>query len=265
MSARTSLARMLAGPEEWNRRRLQVLLCVVVIVLVAVVVGIVWSGIELIGAGGTTHSSSAESGTAESDSGAGPTLIDEAHPGPLSTGHTGTIRIPQPSKLGEAQVGTGFAQSAAGALAQLIAIDRRAIESASAVTAQDVIAAWAAPGGPSPESWSVVAAVQTLLESAGLPANGSSDLEIQLEPAMGLIQGAEAGAGTATVCADFILTARVAGKQPDRVAVADCQHMIWRGDHWKIAPGEEAEPTPSLWPGTQPSYGAGYQWLEFLP
>jgi len=263
MSARTSMARMLAGPEEWNRRRIQVLMCVVVIVVAAVVVGIVWSVIELLGAGGTTLSSSAESDTAASDSRAGRTTsIDEAHPGPLSTGHTGTIRIPQPSKLGEAQVGTGFAQSPAGALAQLIAIDRRAIESASVVSAQDVIAAWAAQGGPSPENWSGVAAVQTLLEAAGLPASGSSDLEIQLEPAMGLIHGAEAG--TATVCVDFILTATVAGKRPDRVAAADCQHMDWRGDHWAIAPGEEAAPTPSSWPGTQASYDAGYQWLEFL-
>ena len=96
------------------------------------------------------------------------------------------------------------------------------------VTAQDVIAAWAAPGGPSAESWSGVAAVQTLLEAAGLPANGSTDLAIQLEPAMGLVQ--DAGTGTATVCVDFILTARVAGKQPDRVAAADCQHMTWHGD-----------------------------------
>ena len=37
MSARTSVARMLAGPEEWNRRRLQVLLGVAVLVVIAVV------------------------------------------------------------------------------------------------------------------------------------------------------------------------------------------------------------------------------------
>ena len=78
------------------------------------------------------------------------------------------------------------------------------------VTAQDVIAAWAAPGGPSAESWSGVAAVQTLLEAAGLPANGSTDLAIQLEPAMGLVQ--DAGTGTATVCVDFILTATSRGQ-----------------------------------------------------
>jgi hypothetical protein len=131
------------------------------------------------------------------------------------------------------------------------------------VTAQDVIAAWAAPGGPSPESWSGVAAVQTLLESAGLPANGASDLVVQLDPAMGLIQ--DTGTGTATVCVDFILTATVGASQPDRIAAADCQHLIWTAGRWVIGPGAEPVPTPSLWPGTQASYDAGYQWLEVLP
>jgi hypothetical protein len=264
MSARTSVARMLAGPEEWSRRRLQVLLGAAVLVVVAVVAGTVWSVIELLGAGATPHSPRPESGNAASDSAAArATSIDAAQPGPLSTGHAGTVRIPQPSRLGGAQVGTGFPPTAEGALAQLIAIDRRAIESGSVVTAQDVIAAWAVPGGPSAVSWSGVAAVQTLLGAGGLPANGSTDLAIQLEPSMGLVQ--DTGTGTATVCIDFILTASVAGNQPDRVAAADCQHMTWRGDHWAIASGEEAEPTPSLWPGTQASYDAGYRWLEFLP
>lgn len=264
MSARTSVARILAGPEEWNRRRLQVLLGIAALVVTAVVAGLVWSVVELLGAGAVGDGQSAESGSDEGEPGVLPTPeIDDARPGPLSKGSTGTIKLPQPSTLGEAQVGTGFPASPEGALAQLIAIDRRAIESASVVAAQDVIAVWAAPGGPTPESWSGVAAVQALLEAAGLPADGSGDLAIQLDPAMGLIQ--DAGAGTATVCVDFVLTATVAGHQSDRVAAADCQHMARRGERWEIAAGEEAAPTPSLWPGTQAAYDAGYQWLEVLP
>lgn len=264
MSARTSISRILAGPEEWNRHRLQLLLGLAVIAVVAVVAGIVWSVIELIDVEAASDGPNAEPTTADRNSTTAPrSSIDDAQPGPLSMRSTGTIKVPQPSTLGEAQVGTGFPQSAEGALAQLIAIDRRAIESSSVVTAQDVIAAWAAPGGPSSESWSGVAAVQTLLEAAGLPAHGSTDLEVQLDPAMGLIQ--DAGIGTATVCVDFILTARVVGNHPDRVAVADCQHMTMRSGRWVIAPGEEAAPTPSLWPGTQASYDVGYQWLEVLP
>lgn len=264
MSARASMTWMLAGPEAWNRRRLQILLGVGALVVAAVLAGMVWSVIALIGGGKANDRPRAESGAAERNSDAAPpSSIDAAQPGSLSNGSTGTIKIPQPSTLGAAQVGTGFPQSAKGALAQLIAIDRRAIESASVVTAQDVVGAWAAPGGPSPESWSGVAAVRTLLEGARLPATGSTDLVIRLEPAMGLIQ--DVGVGRATVCVDFILTAGVVGNQPDRVAAADCQHMIWRGDRWAIAPGAEAALTPSLWPGTQASYNVGYQWLELLP
>ena len=80
---------------------------------------------------------------------------------------------------------------------------------------------------------------------------------------MGLVQ--DTGTGTATVCIDFILTAAVVGNQPDRVAAADCQHMTWDGDRWAVASGEEAAPTPSVWPGTRASYDAGYQWLEVSP
>lgn len=263
MSARKSMARMLASPEEWSRRRLQVLLAATVVVVAAVMAGIVWSVVELLGAGTSDDTAQLDLGTVAGDSAAAAPSIDGAQPGPLSTESTGRIKLPQPSTLGASQVGTAFPQSAEGALAQLIAIDRRAIESASVVTAQDVIAAWAAPGGPTAQNWSGVAAVRTLLEAAGLPANGSTELAIVLDPAMGLIQDADAE--TATVCVDFILTATVAGNQSDRVAVADCQRMAWSGDRWVIAPGAEAPPTPSLWPGTQASYDVGYQWLAVLP
>ena len=41
--------------------------------------------------------------------------------------------------------------------------------------------------------------------------------------------------------------------------------MTWTSDRWVIAAGEEAPPSPSLWPGSQASYDAGYQWLEVEP
>jgi hypothetical protein len=259
MPARIAVARMLSGPDEWSRRRLQVLLAVAVAVIAAVVIGIVWSVIELVrGDHGSARAENAESAAAEQAW--GDSAVDGAQPGALSRGSTGVIHIPQPRSLGQAQVATGFPKSTEGALAQLIAIDRRAIESGSVVTAQDVIAAWAAPGGPTRDSWSGVAAVQSLLEFAGLPANGSTELAIQLEPAMGLLQDE-----TPTVCVDFVLSVTVRGGEPARIAVADCQRMTWTGDRWVIAAGDEATTTPSLWPGSQASYDAGYQWLEVEP
>lgn len=258
MSTRLAVARMLSGPDEWTRRRLQVVLIVAGTVMVTVVGGIVWSVLELVQVDHGANTSDVEKTSA--DGAWGSPSVDAAQPGALSKESTGAIRIPQPRSLGEAQVATGFPESTEGALGQLIAIDRRAIESGSVVTAQDVIAAWAAPGGPTSDSWSGVAAVQTLLESAGLPANGSTELAIQLEPAMGLVHDQ-----APTVCVDFILSVTVRGGEPSRIAAADCQHMTWTGKRWVIAAGDEAAATPSLWPGSQASYDAGYQWLEVEP
>lgn len=261
MSPRLRVARMVAAPEEWNRRRLQVALAVVALVIGAVVAGVIWTVVGLLGVGSDqTGNASDNTSTATDPRPVQEAPVLEAQPGPLSAGSAGSLRLQQPSSLGEAQVGTGFDKSPEGALGQLIAIDRRAIESASVVTAQDVITAWSAPGGPTAETWSGVAAVRTLLESAQLPASGATELTIQLEPAMGLILD-----DAPTVCVDFILSVAVLDSPADRIAVADCQHMEWVGERWVIAEGEEASPTASLWPGSQASYDAGYQWLEIEP
>ena len=263
MATRLAMARMLSAPEEWNRRRLQVVLGVVAVLVSAVAGGIVWSVIELLGVGGGGTTSDGTSAADEPTLSVATVPVEAAQPGPLSKAEVGSIAVPQPTSLGEAQVGTGFPGTPEGALGQLVAIDQRALESSSVVVAQDVIAAWAAPGGPTATTWSGVAAVQALLESAGLPANGWSELRIQLDPAMGLIQSP--GASTTTTCVDFIVIVAVGNRQPNRIAVADCQHMTWHDERWMIAPGDEAPPMPSLWPGTQASYDVGYEWLEIQP
>jgi hypothetical protein len=262
MSARLAVARILSAPDEWNRRRLQVLLALAAVVFAAVVGGAIWSVVELLRVGGAGSGRSGAVATAGRPLGPASAPIEAAQPGPLSSADPGSIPVPQPSRLGETQVGSGFQRTSEGALGQLIAIDQRALESGSVVTAQDVISAWAAPGGPTAATWSGVAAVQRLLESAGLPANGSPELTIQLDPAMGRVD--HDGART-TACVDFVMSATVTGSQPTRIAVADCQHMLWQSGRWIIAPGEEAPATPSLWPGTQASYDVGYQWLEIQP
>lgn len=263
MSARHSAARVLAAPDRWDRRRLQVLLVVAGVVVTAVIGGLVWSVVELIGGGGDSETPSGQQGDAGRPFVAPPMPLEAAQPGPLSSAEGGgSIEVPQPSRIGEAQVGSGFSRTPEGALGQLIAIDQRALESASIVTAQDVIAAWAVPGGPTSANWSGVAAVRALLESADLPANGSSELTIQLHPAMGRVDSDDV---KTTACVDFVVSATIGDSAPVRIAVADCQHMVWRGDRWMIAPGEEAPGLPSLWPGTQAAYDVGYQWLEIQP
>lgn len=267
--ARLAIARLISAPEEWDRRKLQILLILAVLVTVTVVAGGFWSVAAMLHGSTSAGADQPRVGTrAPAEGGAinvqlPPASLEDAQPGTLTTGSTGTITIPQPNGLGPAQVQTGFPHTPEGALAQLVAIDRRAIESASVVTAQDVITGWAASGGPTPQTWSGVQGVASLLTSAGLPADGSTDLVIELRPAMGLVR--EASGDEAVTCVDFVLT-MTAGEAPaSRIAVADCQRMVRVGGRWMIGPGDEPDPSPSLWPGTEASYDAGYQWLEVSP
>jgi hypothetical protein len=191
--------------------------------------------------------------------------LEAAQPGSLSSGETGTLEIPAPMEVGEDGVATGFPHTPEGALAQLAAIDSTALSSASVRVAQDVIKEWAAPGGPSPESWTGVHAVAALLESAGMSSDARNSITIAVEPKMGYIKGT-VGDDFVVPCIDFIVTATILSEtqmgQPQQVAAADCQRMVWQDDRWVIGPGDEPSPAPSLWPGSQASFDAGYQWLE---
>lgn len=258
---------------EWTRLRLQILLGTAVVIVLALVGGGVWSVARLI-TGSDTGSAGAESGSSAGQSAqdrianqqlpAAP--VEAAQPGgELSTGTTGTILIPLPTKVGDVGVATGYPHTPQGALAQLAAIDSTALSAGSVAVAQEVIASWAAPGGPTGETWSVVQGVASLLSSAGLSADAHHGITISVEPKMGLIKGV-VGEDFVVPCVDFILTATLPGGSSQQVAAADCQRMVWQDDatggRWMIGPGEEPAEAPSLWPGTQASFDAGYQWLE---
>lgn len=251
---------------EWTRRRLQVLLGGCLAVALALVAGAVWSVASLVtGASAPVRDPEPAPRSAQDRLASEPlpeAPLAAAQPGSISSGESGTLQIPAPTRVGELGVATGFPRTPEGALAQLAAIDATALSSASVRVAQEVIVEWAAPGGPTAESWTGVQAVATLLASAGMSADARDGaLTIAAEPKMGLVKGT-AGEGFVVPCIDFIVTATIAGGAPQRVAAADCQRMVWQGDRWLIGPGDEPAPAPSLWPGSQASFDAGYQWLE---
>lgn len=256
----------LADPDtEWNRVRLQVLLGAAVVVVLGLVAGGVWSVVSMLSGAGTNGDTGSDSDMSAQDRLADEQLpeapLEAAQPGSLSSGETGTIQIPPPMEVGEVGVATGFPQTPEGALAQLAAIDSTALSSASVRVAQDVITEWAAPGGPTAESWSGVQGLAALLESAGMSSDAQNTITISVEPKMGFIKGT-VGDDFVIPCIDFIITATTSAGQPQQVAAADCQRMVWQDDRWVIGEGEEPAPAPSLWPGSQPSFDAGYQWLE---
>lgn len=180
-----------------------------------------------------------------------------AQPGPLSTARISVLTLPPPKVAGAAGVATGFPHTPEGALAQLVAIDQSALQSASVPRAQRVIEGWAAPGGPSAASWSGVRAVADLLGTAGLPSSGSTTLTVSASPEMGLIRGT-VGSDYVVACVDFVVTATLT--QTARTAAADCQRLVWVGNRWVIGSGREPAQAPSVWPGTDAARTVG--WLE---
>jgi hypothetical protein len=257
---------------EWTRRRLQILLGTVAVVVLTMAAGGVWTVASLLTGSSSGDATGSDSAQSAEDQLAAERLpdapLEAAQPGSLSSGETATIEIPAPMEMGEVGVATGFPRTPEGALAQLAAIDTTALTSASVRVAQEVITAWAAPGGPTAETWSGVHAVAALLESAGMSSEAQNSITIAAEPKMGFIKGT-VGDDFVVPCIDFIITATISGTaagQPQQVAAADCQRMAWQDDEsggrWVIGEGEEPAPAPSLWPGSQASFDAGYQWLE---
>jgi hypothetical protein len=177
----------------------------------------------------------------------------------LSTRDPGFIALPQATTGGPVGVPAGFARTPAGALAQLAAIDTAALDSASVGGARAVIDHWAAAGGPTAATWSGVRAMADFLSAAGLSAGRAPDLALVATPLMGLVKATDGG-DWVVACVDFEVDATLT--RTARVAVADCQRMVWAGSRWVIGPGAEPAPAPSIWPGTDASIDAGYKELR---
>jgi hypothetical protein len=180
-------------------------------------------------------------------------------PGPLSTRDPGVIALPGHTRIGPAGVPTGFPHTPQGALAQLGALDKAAFESGSMEGMRAVIAGWAAPGGPTPQTWSGVKNMAEFFNGAGLSGGGSPELAVVVTPVMGLVKG-NVGPDFVVVCVDFEMEATLA--QTARIGFADCQRMVWQGRRWVIGPGAEAAPGQSVWPDTDAAIDAGYRDLR---
>jgi hypothetical protein len=185
--------------------------------------------------------------------------LEASRPGTVSISNPGVILVPAATKTGPAAVPSGFPHTRQGALAQLAAIDQTAMQSVSLDGVRKVIASWAAPGGPSPGSWSAVRAMADFLDSAGLASGGSQRVSLVVTPLMGMIKGS-IGADFVVPCVDFEFDATIVVTQ--RVADADCQRMVWQGSRWFIGPGVEPATPPSVWPDTDTAISVGYQDLR---
>ncbi|MGY1829023.1 hypothetical protein ACI8AA_01195 [Geodermatophilus sp. SYSU D01180] len=259
------------GPErspEWSPARLLAVAVLSALVALAVLAGVVLAVVAAL---------TDEASTPPTAGGAAPPLStlsrrdalaaapmpradpDDALPGPVSTRAAAVLELPRATGVGAADVPTGFPRTPEGALAQLAALDVTAMGSGSMDGVRRVITAWAAPGGPTAETWSGARGMARLLSAAGLSGAGSPELAVVVRPVMGLVKGT-VGPDFAVVCVDLEVTVTVA--RTARVAIADCQRMVWAGGRWVIGPGAEPAPAPSIWPGTAAAIAAGYRELR---
>jgi hypothetical protein len=243
--------------ETWTRRRLQALLLISAVVAVAVCAAATLTTINLlsdpsrdprtVGADharqqGTTLGDDTAEVSPEDELAARPMRAGDpalAQPGPLSTRDVAALRLPPPTGRDTSGVATGFPHTPIGALAQLVVIDQTALQSVSIPATQALIERWAAPGGPTPETWSGVAGVAALLSAADVPADGTGQLTVTAVPSMGLIKGT-VGDDYVVPCVNLTVTATLGsttlGGSTHRTAVADCQRMTCTGTRWVIGP-----------------------------
>ena len=212
---------------------------------------------------GTTAAAAAATAAAFEEVAGRPMLAVPAsasHPSAVSVRDPGPpIVLPPATGVGPAGVATGFGHSPQGALAQLAAIDRVALSSASLAGVRAVITGWAVPGGPSASTWTGVQAMAGLLTATGLPGGGSGQLAVVATPLMGLLKDS-VGPDLAVPCVDFEVDVTVSSTA--RGAVGDCQRMVWTGGRWMIGAGPEPAAAPSVWPDSDLAVQVGYRDLR---
>lgn len=253
----------------WGPARLFLLIVVSALVALAVLAGLVLAVVGVLtgerrdGAGAAPRVAAPATELSQQDALAAapmPTADpDAALPGPLSNRAAGVLEVPSATGVGSADVPTGLPRTPEGALAQLAAIDVTAMQTSSLDGVREVIAEWAAPGGPTPQTWSGAHGMASLLSAAGLSGAGSPELAFVVRPVMGLVKGT-VGEDFAVVCVNLEFTVTV--EETSRIAIADCQRMAWARDRWVIGAGAEPAPAPSVWPGTDAAIDAGWRDLR---
>ncbi len=278
MRIRRGVVEAPAEPPVWSRNKLFTVMAGAVVVVALLVTGLVLAAIYALAPqdstaaastggqdGSVAGESQVESADPRHDALANEPMPTAEHsdaiPGPLSTRDPGVIELPRATAVGPADVPTGFPHTPEGALAQLASIDVTAMQTGSLPGVREVITGWAAPGGPTAETWTGVYGMARMLSAAGLSDSGSPQLAVVVRPAMGLIKGT-VGPNFAVVCVNYEFTVTLA--QTARIAIADCQRMIWDTDRWIIGPGPEPFPAPSVWPGTDLAIEVGYQDLRYV-
>ncbi|RYV51003.1 hypothetical protein [Pengzhenrongella frigida] len=252
----------------WNRRRLLAVVLGMALVVVSGLAGLIYA----------VHGAVASSGTSRDDDGVavavdslptGQSRRDAIATAPMlrvspqdSRGGTPaaspapTIVVPAATRLGPAEVPTGFDHTTEGAVGQLAAIATTVLQGMSIQQVRAVHEQWSTLGAPAVDEWALMAAVRAFLGSDAGPHIDEPGTEIVTVPSAAQIKGSD---GDGWVVACVLLDATVTVVTEARAAYGYCERLQWAESRWVIAPGTAPASAPSTWPGTDLAAAAGWR------
>lgn len=250
----------------WGRRRLLTIVVAMVLVVVSGLVGLVYAVHGAVASSGTSDDDAAlaveelPSGQARRDAIAAAPMLEvtrqDSRGGTPAASPAPTIVVPAATRLGPAEVPTGFDRTTEGAVGQLAAIATTVLQSMSIERARAVHERWSAPDAPGVEEWALMVAIQAFLASASGRHIDEPGTSIVTVPVAAQVKGSD---GDDWVVACVLLDVTVTVVTEARAAYGYCERLQWTDDRWVIAPGEPPEPAPSTWPGTDLAAAAGWR------
>jgi hypothetical protein len=172
------------------------------------------------------------------------------------------ITLPHATATAGRWIPGGFPDTAPGALAQLKALDERAVDGGDPDTYARGYRQLSIPGAPEPGSTGLSSVLVSFRASGDLPATGpDADLSVSYQASEGLVKGSADGGRYVVACVLGELTVQYQ-TQTISAGVGDCQALRWTGTDWRISPGRLAAPATCAWPGSAESVEAGYRELS---
>lgn len=254
----------------WSRQRLLAVVAALAVFCVVLLFGLVYAVRLIVGtpaappvaeSGGSSDAGSS-SGNARRDEIASAPMLrtrdSDLKPTRPAERQNPPIQVPLSTTVGPAGIDSGYPHTPEGAIAQLATIDTFALESMSALRAEEIFTAWADPAAAF-NAWQINQSIRLYHSRAGTE-DADPKVRVHVDPVAAQIKGTD-GAGWLVACVQYDVS--ITYRSTGRFGFGHCDRMTWDGDRWVIGAGAPAAPAPSTWPASQRSVDAGWRpWID---
>lgn len=169
---------------------------------------------------------------------------------------TEPLELPEPTKMIDGIIASGFPMTPAGAVAQLAALEKAAYHDFNVDRGRHVHDLFAMDGAVPVSVWGPTATVMQYFTDN--PDSNPGTMRATYTPVQGMIKGTADGGRFAVVCTLGRLTYSENGDS-NTIGAPDCARMRWHEGRWMIAPGADPAPPPWTWPRSKTSYEAEFR------